>query len=68
MRHATPESRIPSYILDGGKAGDIEVMDLHENNVVLGSMGRMMHPIDAHFYFDDRAARMAALEALGLRR
>ena len=66
LSHSYPLSRIPAFSMDGGAAGLIEVIDLHENNVILGSQSGWLHPIDAHFYFADRDARQAALRALGL--
>jgi len=35
-RHAAPGSRIPSFVFADDSAGEIEVIDLHENNVVAG--------------------------------
>lgn len=67
LRHDSPKSRIPSFLIDGGEAGNVLVIDLHENNVVFGSATGLPHPIDAHFYFDDRFVRDSALIALGLK-
>jgi hypothetical protein len=66
LRHESPSSNIPNFLIEGTQAGTICVYDLHENNVILGSVSRLMHPIDAHFYFNDRAARIGALQALGI--
>lgn len=66
LRHAQPLSRIPSFILPDSGAGEILVIDVHENNVILGRHSGSMEPIDAHFYFDSPGDRIAALQALGL--
>ncbi|MES2505677.1 MAG: hypothetical protein V4599_03170 [Verrucomicrobiota bacterium] len=68
LKHESPASKIPSFIIENTPAGIICINDLHENNVILGSVSRLMHPIDAHFYFDDRAARILALNLLEIRR
>lgn len=44
---------------------DVDVFDLHNNNVIQDSSGRM-NPIDAHFFFPNRATRINALRKLGL--
>lgn len=64
--HENPQSKLPTFLIDGGSAGIITVMDLHENNVIVAKRGGILHPIDAHFYFDDQAARVEALTKLGL--
>ncbi|MDB6120775.1 MAG: hypothetical protein JWO08_4556 [Verrucomicrobiaceae bacterium] len=66
MKQEAPRSRIPSFTMDGGPAGIVSVIDLHENNVVVGSETGVLLPIDAHFYFEDRNARLTALRALDL--
>ncbi|SKA94882.1 hypothetical protein SAMN02745166_02230 [Prosthecobacter debontii] len=35
-------------------------------NVIVAKEGGFIHPIDAHFYFDDQAARIDALKRLGI--
>lgn len=64
--HESPQSRLPTFLMDGGPAGQMTVIDLHVNNVIVAKQGGVLHPIDAHFYFDDQAARVEALEKLGL--
>ncbi|TDU67159.1 hypothetical protein EI77_03360 [Prosthecobacter fusiformis] len=66
LRHESPSSKIPTFMIEDSPAGTIYVYDLHENNVIQGSISGLMHPIDAHFYFDDRYERVAALQALGI--
>jgi hypothetical protein len=66
MLHENRLSKIPNFIFDGGPACQMTVMDLHENNVIQSRESRRFHPIDSHFYFDDRAERVAALKSLGL--
>lgn len=63
LRHETPLSKIPSFILPDDSAGEILVIDLHENNVILGHFSGHFEPIDAHFYFDSPAKRIRALKA-----
>lgn len=67
LRDPHPRSLGGNFILDDDRLGEVNVYDLHVNNVIRDATG-WLHPIDAHFYFDDRAARMAALETLGLDR
>jgi len=62
-----PRSQSGNFILAHDLLGEVDVFDLHVNNVIRDATG-WLHPIDAHFYFDDRAARMAALQTLGLDR
>ncbi len=65
LRHSHPNSRQATFIIDDETIGEVDVLDLHVNNVIRDKTGRF-NPIDAHFYFDDRAARVSALTALGL--
>lgn len=65
LRDPYPNSQGGSFIIDDETVGEVNVYDLHVNNVIRDATGRL-NPIDAHFYFDDRAARMAVLKALGL--
>lgn len=65
LRDPNPFSKSGAFIIDDEVAGEIDVYDLHTNNVIRDSKG-WLNPIDAHFYFDDRPSRMAALKALGL--
>jgi hypothetical protein len=65
LRDPTPRSQGGNFIIDDEAVGDVDVFDLHVNNVIRDKTG-WLHPIDAHFYFHDRAARMAVLRSLGL--
>lgn len=65
LRHESPNSLIPSFIIEEPSKSPLCINDLHENNVILDSAGEL-HPIDAHFYFDTRAERIAALQELGI--
>ncbi len=65
LRDPAPRSLGGNFILDHDVLGEVDVFDLHPNNVIQDASG-WLHPIDAHFYFNDRAARIAALKALGL--
>lgn len=65
LRDPYPNSKSGRFIIDDETVGEVDVYDLHVNNVIRDATGRM-NPIDAHFYFDDRATRMAVLKALGL--
>lgn len=67
LRDPNPRSLGGNFIIDDDVLGEIDVFDLHVNNVIRDASG-WLHPIDAHFYFDDRAARTAALQKLGLDR
>ncbi|MFC5456339.1 hypothetical protein [Prosthecobacter fluviatilis] len=65
LRDPAPRSLGGNFVLDDDLLGEVDVFDLHPNNVIQDVTG-WLHPIDAHFYFDDRAARMTALKTLGL--
>ncbi len=65
LRDPSPNSQGGSFIIDDETVGEVDVIDLHVNNVIRDKAGRL-NPIDAHFYFDDRASRTSALKALGL--
>lgn len=67
LRDPQPRSQGGNFILDDDLLGEVHVFDLHVNNVIRDATG-WLHPIDAHFYFDDRAARVDALTKLGLDR
>lgn len=67
LRDPHPRSQGGNFIIDDDVLGEVNVFDLHVNNVIRDATG-WLHPIDAHFYFDDREARGAALEKLGLDR
>jgi len=65
MIHEKPGSNKASFWIDGGPAGQVLVTDVHEDNVIISSSG-VAHPIDVHFTFPSRAARLEALKLLGL--
>jgi hypothetical protein len=65
LRDPAPRALGGNFILDHDLLGEIDVFDLHPNNVIQDATG-WLHPIDAHFYFDNRAARIAALKTLDL--
>lgn len=65
LRDPYPNSQGGNFIIDDEAIGEVEVFDLHVNNVIRDRTGRM-NPIDAHFYFDNRTARISALKTLGL--
>ncbi len=65
LRDPAPRALGGNFILDHDLLGEVDVFDLHPNNVIQDTTG-WLHPIDAHFYFDNRPARLAALKALGL--
>lgn len=65
LRDPQPRSQLGNFILDDEVLGEVDIYDLHVNNVIQDATG-WLHPIDAHFYFDDRAQRIAALQRLGL--
>jgi hypothetical protein len=65
LRDPYPLSHGGNFLIDDDVLGEVNVFDLHVNNVIRDATG-WLHPIDAHFYFDDRAARMEALQRLGL--
>ena len=67
LRDPHPRSQRGNFIIDDDVLGEVDVFDLHVNNVIRDATG-WLHPIDAHFYFDDRASRIAALQSLGLER
>jgi len=53
------------FWVDGGPAGTILVTVVHEDNVIVANTG-VAHPIDVHFSFPGRSARIEALRRLGL--
>ncbi len=65
LRDPAPRAKGGNFLLDHDQLGEIDVFDLHPNNVIKDATG-WLHPIDAHFYFDNRAARIATLKTLGL--
>ena len=62
-----PRAQGGNFIINYDALCEVDVFDLHVNNVIRDSSG-WLHPIDAHFYFDDHAARVSALEKLRLNR
>lgn len=66
FRHENPDSRIPTFCAWVEGLGEVSIIDLHENNVVLGKVSQGVEPIDAHFYFDSVSERIAALRHLKL--
>lgn len=67
MRDPYPRAQGGNFIIDHDILGAVDVFDLHVNNVIRDASG-WLHPIDAHFYFDNRVARTEALQKLGLDR
>lgn len=65
LRDPHPNSKSGTFIIDDDRLGPVDVYDLHVNNVIRDATG-WLHPIDAHFYFDDCDSRIAALKTLGL--
>jgi Serine/Threonine/Tyrosine Kinase found in polyvalent proteins len=65
LRDPAPRAHGGNFLLDHHLLGEVDVFDLHPNNVIQDATG-WLHPIDAHFYFADRATRIAALKTLGL--
>jgi hypothetical protein len=65
LRDPAPRSLGGNFIFDDDLLGEVDVFDLHPNNVIEDASG-WLNPIDAHFYFDDRTQRMGALQELGL--
>ncbi|MDB6070676.1 MAG: hypothetical protein JWL81_1847 [Verrucomicrobiales bacterium] len=66
FKHENPNSRIPTFCAWVAGLGEVSIIDLHENNVVLGKVSQAVEPIDAHFYFDSVFERIAALRHLRL--
>jgi hypothetical protein len=67
LRDPYPRAQGGNFIIDHAVLGEVDVFDLHVNNVIRDATG-WLHPIDAHFYFDNRATRTAALQKQGLDR
>ena len=67
LRDPHPRSQGGNFVLNDDVLGEVDVFDLHLNNVIRDATG-WLHPIDAHFYFADRTTRIAALHSLGLDR
>jgi Serine/Threonine/Tyrosine Kinase found in polyvalent proteins len=65
LRDPAPRSLSGNFIMDDERLGEVDVFDLHPNNVIQDSSD-WLNPIDAHFYFDSRDARITALQKLGI--
>jgi hypothetical protein len=65
LQQQHPGSQQSRFWIDGGDAGKILVTDVHEDNVIV-TQSRQAHPIDVHFSFPSKAARLKALQKLGL--
>lgn len=65
LLHERQGSQQSRFWVDGGPAGRILVTDVHEDNVIVTSV-QTAHPIDVHFSFPSRAARIEALKRLEL--
>jgi len=65
LRDPAPRSLGGNFIFDDELLGEVDVFDLHPNNVIMDATG-WLNPIDAHFYFHDKQTRMTALGTLGL--
>lgn len=65
LRDPAPRSQGGNFIFDDELLGEVDVFDLHPNNVIRDSTG-WLNPIDAHFYFHDRQQRVTAMRKLGL--
>ncbi|MFM7603938.1 MAG: hypothetical protein ACKO8Z_01915 [Prosthecobacter sp.] len=65
LRDPAPRSLGGNFIFDDQVLGEVDVFDLHPNNVIQDKNG-WLNPIDAHFYFHDRLTRISAMEKLGL--
>lgn len=65
LRDPQPRSQGGNFIIHDDVIGEVDIFDLHVNNVIRDATG-WLHPIDAHFYFDDQEARTTALAKLGL--
>ncbi len=65
LRDPAPRALGGNFIFDDDLLGEVDLFDLHPNNVIQDATG-WLHPIDAHFYFDNRVARIVAMKTLGL--
>lgn len=65
LEHESPGTARARFWVDGGPAGRVLVTDVHEDNVIVGRT-KMAYPIDVHFAFGGRTARMNALRTLRL--
>lgn len=65
LEQVDPGSDKARFWVDGGPAGRILVTGVHEDNVIIAS-SNTSYPIDVHFSFPGREARIAALDALGI--
>jgi hypothetical protein len=61
LMHERQGSQNSRFWVDGGEAGRILVTDVHEDNVIVSSVG-VAHPIDVHFSFRSRETRLQALQ------
>lgn len=67
LRDPAPRSQGGNFIFDDELLGEVDVFDLHPNNVIRDASG-WLNPIDAHFYFHDRQQRIEAMRQLALLR
>ena len=65
LEHESPGTTKAKFWVDAGDAGRVLVTDVHEDNVIVMASGRG-HPIDVHFSFPSRQARIEALTTLGI--
>lgn len=65
LLHECQGSQQSRFWVEGGEAGRILVTDVHEDNVIV-TPARQAQPIDVHFSFPGRAARLHAMQTLGL--
>nr|WP_246438163.1 hypothetical protein [Prosthecobacter vanneervenii] len=65
LRDPYPRSLGGNFTFDDPLVGEVDVFDLHPNNVIQDSTG-WLNPIDAHFYFDNTEARINTLIKLDL--
>ena len=66
LRQRTPSATPSNFYIDGGAADRLLITDLTEDNALYADATGLLHPIDIHFKFPSRKARLIALNALGL--
>jgi len=63
----SPSGSTGMFTIPTENLGNVHLIDIKPNNVILDEITGEIIPIDIHFYFDTHEDRLRALEKLGLR-
>lgn len=67
LESESPSGSTGIFTIPTENLGNVHLIDIKPNNVILDEMTGEIIPIDIHFYFDTHEDRLRALEELGLR-